>query len=194
MMNDFLIYFKLGLNHVLDLDGYDHVLFLIVLTVVYTFNEWKRALWLVTVFTIGHTISLTLSTYQVIAVKANLAELLVYVTILATALFNIFTAGKNSNKTKLAVLLIAALFFGLIHGLAFSNYFRTITSGVDSKLLPMLEFALGVETAQIIVVLGVLLLSFIFQTIFRFSKRDWIMVVSAIVLGVAIHIVDTNFL
>lgn len=194
MMNDFLIYFKLGLNHVLDLDGYDHVLFLIVLTVVYTFNEWKRALWLVTVFTIGHTISLTLSTYQVIAVKANLAELLVYVTILATALFNIFTAGKNSNKTKLAVLLIAALFFGLIHGLAFSNYFRTITSGVDSKLLPMLEFALGVETAQIIVVLGVLLLSFIFQTIFRFSKRDWVMVVSAIVLGVAIHIVDTNFL
>jgi hypothetical protein len=194
MMNDFLIYFKLGLNHVLDLNGYDHVLFLIVLTVAYTFNEWKRVFWLVTVFTIGHTLSLLLSTYGIIAVKADLAELLVYITILATALFNIFTAGKNSNKTKLVLLLIAALFFGLIHGLAFSNYFRTITSGVESKLLPMLEFALGVEVAQIIVVLVMLTLSFIFQTIFRFSKRDWIMVVSAIVLGIAIHIVDVNFL
>ena len=194
MMNDFLIYFKLGLNHVLDLNGYDHVLFLIVLTVAYTFKEWKRVFWLVTVFTIGHTISLLLSTYGVISVKANLAELLVYITILATALFNIFTAGKSSDKTKLVLLLVAALFFGLIHGLAFSNYFKTITTGVSGKLVPMLEFALGVEAAQIIIVLVVLVLSFVFQTIFRFSKRDWVMVVSSIVLGVAIHIIDVNFL
>lgn len=194
-MNEFWIYFKLGLNHVLDLNGYDHILFLIVLTVAYTFKDWKRVFWLVTVFTIGHTISLILSTYAVISVKANLAELLVYITIIATALFNIFTAGKHSNnKTKLVLLLVAALFFGLIHGLAFSNYFKTITSGVESKLLPMLEFALGVEAAQIIIVLIVLVLSFIFQTVFRFSKRDWVMVISSIVLGVAIHIVDVNFL
>jgi hypothetical protein len=194
MMNDFWIYFKLGLNHVLDLNGYDHVLFLIVLTVAYTFKDWKRVFSLVTVFTIGHTISLTLSTYGVISVKANLAELLVYITILATALFNIFTAGKNNNKTKIVLLLIVALFFGLIHGLAFSNYFKEITTGLESKLLPMLEFALGVEAGQIIVVLVVLVLSFIFQTIFRFSKRDWVMVVSSIVLGIAIHIIDINFL
>lgn len=193
-MNEFWIYFKLGLNHVLDLNGYDHILFLIVLTVAYTFKDWRRVFWLVTIFTVGHTISLTLSTYGVISVKANLAELLVYITILATALFNIFTAGKNINKTKLVILLVAALFFGLIHGLAFSNYFKQITAGLDSKLLPMLEFALGVEAGQIVVVLVMLVLSFVFQTVFRFSKRDWIMVISAIVLGIAIHIIDSNFL
>jgi len=193
-MNDFLLYFKLGLNHVLDLNGYDHILFLIVLTVAYTFKDWKRVFWLVTVFTIGHTISLTLSTYSVISVKSNLAELLVYITILATALFNLFTAGKNNNKTKLVLLLVAALFFGLIHGLAFSNYFKVITNGVNRKMIPMLEFALGVEAAQIIIVLIVLILSFIFQTVFRFNKRDWVMVISAIVLGIAIHIVDVNFM
>ena len=193
-MNEFWIYFKLGLNNVLDLNGYDHILFLIVLIVAYTFKDWKRVFWLITVFTIGHTISLILSTYGVISVKANLVELLVYITIVITALFNIFTAGKNNNKTKLVLLLVAALFFGLIHGLAFSNYFKVITSGISSKLLPMLEFSLGVEAGQIIVVLVVLILSFIFQTIFRFSKRDWVMVISAIVLGIAIHIIDTNFI
>jgi ABC-type nickel/cobalt efflux system permease component RcnA len=193
-MNTFWTFFELGRTHVLDANGYDHILFLIVLTVAYTFNEWKRALWLVTVFTIGHTISLTLSTYGVISVKPSLAEMLVYATIIATALYNIFTAGKNNNKTRIAILLISALFFGLIHGLAFSNYFKVISSGYNDKLLPLLEFALGVEVAQIIIVIVVLAFSFVFQTIFRFSKRDWVMVISAIVLGVAFHVVDVNFL
>jgi hypothetical protein len=193
-MNTFWTFFELGRTHVLNANGYDHILFLIVLTVGYTFNEWRRVFWLVTVFTVGHTISLILSTYNVISVQASLAEILVYVTIIATALFNIFTAGKNNNKTKIAILLIAALFFGLIHGLAFSNYFKVISSGYTDKLLPLLEFALGVEVAQIIVVIVVLAFSFVFQTVFRFSKRDWVMVISAIVLGVAFHIVDESFL
>ncbi|AXG69141.1 HupE / UreJ protein [Kordia sp. SMS9] len=193
-MSDFWIFFKLGLNHVLNFDGYDHILFLIVLVVAYVFKDWKRVFWIVSVFTIGHTISLALSTYNVISVRVNTAELLVYVTIIATALYNIFTAGKNNNKTKIVILLVVALFFGLIHGLAFSNYFKEMTNGIESKLLPMLEFALGVEAAQIIIVLVVLLLSFVFQTVFRFSKRDWVMVVSSIVLGIAFHIVDANFL
>ncbi len=193
-MNEFWIYFKLGLNHVLDLNGYDHILFLIVLTVAYTFKDWKRVFWLVTVFTIGHTISLILATYGAVSFGANAIELLVYITIVITALYNIFTAGKSNNKTKIVLLLIAALFFGLIHGLAFSNYFKQITTGLESKLLPMLEFALGVESGQIIVVLVMLVLSFIFQTVFRFNKRDWVMVISAVVLGIAIHIIDINFI
>lgn len=193
-MNEFWIYFKLGLNHVLDLNGYDHILFLIVLTVAYTFKDWKRVFWLVTVFTIGHTISLILATYGAVSFGANAIEFLVYITIVITAIFNIFTAGKNIDKTKITLLLVAALFFGLIHGLAFSNYFKQITSGISGKLVPMLEFALGVEAAQIIIVLVMLVLSFIFQTVFRFNKRDWIMVISSIVLGIAIHIIDVNFI
>ncbi|MBC8754241.1 HupE/UreJ family protein [Kordia sp. YSTF-M3] len=193
-MNEFLTFFKLGLNHVLDLSDYDHMLFLLVLTVAYTFKDWKRVFWLVTVFTIGHTISLILATYGAVSFSENAIRLLIYITIVITALYNIFTAGKTSNKTKIVLLLVAALFFGLIHGLGFASHFKFITSGFESKLLPMLEFALGVEAAQIIIVLVVLVVSFIFQTIFRFNKRDWIMVISAIVLGIAIHIIDMNYI
>ncbi|WP_420571428.1 HupE/UreJ family protein [Kordia sp.] len=186
-MNEFWIYFKLGINHILHIEGLDHILFLVVLVIAYTFKDWKKVLWLVTAFTVGHTLSLILSTYGAVKVNGAIVEFFVLVTIFLMALYNVFTAGKNTNKVKSVILLISALFFGIIHGLAFAKDFKSmITAGVDSKLLPLLEFTLGIEVAQIIVVLVVLIISFIFQTIFRFSKRDWVMVVSAIVIGVLI--------
>lgn len=182
-MSSFWLYFELGYHHVLDIQAYDHVLFLIVLSVAYTFNEWKRVFWLVTVFTIGHSLSLMLSVYDVVKVKADLVEFLIPITILVTAGFNVFTAGNSKQKGKLGLLFFMTLFFGTIHGLGFSNYFKQIAAISDTKFLPLLEFALGIETAQLIIVLVVLILSFIFQTVFRFSKRDWVMVISAIVIG-----------
>lgn len=193
-MSQFWFYLKLGLTHVLDLNAYDHILFLIVLTVAYTFKDWKRVLWLVTIFTIGHTISLVLSLYGVVKVNAKLIEFLIPLTILIMAVYNIFTAGKNPGKAKKGLLLVSALFFGLIHGLGFSNYFKPIVASQESKILPLIEFALGVELAQVIIVLFVLLISFVMQTIFRFSKRDWVMVASAIVVGMVIPmLIDTKF-
>jgi hypothetical protein len=187
MVDLFLIYFKLGLHHILKIAGLDHILFLVVLIIAYTFKDWKRVLWLVTAFTVGHTLSLILSTYGAVKVNGNIVEFFVLVTIFLMALYNIFTAGKNTNKTKVIVLLISALFFGIIHGLAFAKDFKSmITAGIDDKLLPLLEFTLGIEVAQLIVVVVVLIISFLFQTIFRFSKRDWVMVISAIVIGVLI--------
>ena len=140
-MSQFWFYLKLGLTHVLDLNAYDHILFLIVLTVAYTFKEWKRVLWLVTLFTVGHTISLVLSLYGVVKVNAKLIEFLIPLTILIMAVYNIFTAGKNPGKAKKGLLLVSALFFGLIHGLGFSNYFKPIVASQESKLLPLIEFA-----------------------------------------------------
>ena len=119
-------------------------------------------------------------------VKSELVEFLIPLTILLTALFNLFTAGKKANSGKINVLYVATLFFGLIHGLGFSTYFRMISGNSSEKALPLLEFALGIEAAQIIVVSVVLLLGFIFQNIFRFSKRDWVLVISSIVIGFAI--------
>ena len=107
------------------------------------------------------------------------------VTILVTAASNILTfKGKTVSKSNIN--LVFALFFGLIHGLGFSNYFRMIIQDVDSKFLPLLEFALGIELAQVIIVLGILLISFAGQTVFKISKRDWVFIVSAIVLGITI--------
>ena len=186
MLDDFWFNLQYGINHVLDINAYDHVLFLIVLTVPYMFKDWKRILLLVSVFTLGHTLSLVLATYGVVSVSANLVEFLIPVTILIAALFNVFTSGKGAQKEKIGILFITTLFFGLIHGLGFAREFKMLVGQDDNKLLPLLEFALGIEIAQVIIVFMVLFLGFLCQTIFRFSKRDWIIVISAIVVGLVI--------
>lgn len=195
-MNEFLLYFNMGLKHVLDINAYDHVLFLIALMVPYTFNEWKRVFLLVSLFTIGHTLALFLSVFDIVRVKAEIVEFLIPITILITAVFHLFTAGKTSKKEAISFVSIITVFFGIIHGLGFSNYFKTIMMGSKTdKLLPLLEFALGIEAAQIIVVIIVLLLAYVVQTVFRFSKRDWALVLSAFVIGVVLPmIIGSEFL
>ena len=185
-MDDFLLYFKMGLNHVLDLAAYDHILFLIVLAVVFSFNQWKKVLWLVTLFTIGHSITLALSAYGVLKIKVDMIEFLIPVTIFITGLVNIFTA-KNSSSSKKNINLIFAVIFGLVHGLGFSNYFKMMVGKEESKLFPLLEFALGIEAAQIIIVLGILIIGTLLQNFFRVTKRDWILVCSSVVIGFAIQ-------
>lgn len=192
-MDQFWFYFKLGLTHVLDIHAYDHILFLVALTVPYTFKDWKSILWLVTIFTIGHTLALVLSTYGVVSVSTALVEFLIPVTILTTAVFNIFRAGKGARKEQYGLVFFVTLFFGLIHGLGFSNYFHIVIAEEQSKLLPLAEFALGIEAAQVITVMLVLILSFIIQSVFRFNKRDWILVISSVVVGVVIPMLFNTY-
>jgi hydrogenase/urease accessory protein HupE len=187
-MDDFLLYFKMGLNHVLDLAAYDHILFLIVLAVVFSFNQWKKVLWLVTLFTIGHSITLALSAYGVLKIKMDMIEFAIPVTIFITGLVNILTA-KNASSGKQNINLLFAVLFGLIHGLGFSNYFKMMVGKEENKLFPLLEFALGIEAAQIIIVLGILIIGTLLQNFFRVSRRDWILVCSSIVIGFAIQMI-----
>lgn len=189
-MSEFWIYFEKGLRHILNPYAYDHVLFLIALSVPYAFKDWKRLLLLVTIFTVGHTLALMLSVFGVIIIKGNLVEFLIPITILVVALFHLFTAGKSSKKESVSFVFFVALFFGIVHGLGFSNYFKTILVGSpQSKLLPLSEFAMGIEAAQIIVVFVVLIVSYIVQTFFRFSKRDWTLVMSSFIIGVVLPII-----
>lgn len=192
-MSDFWIFFKVGLEHVLDINGYDHLLFLIALTAPYVSKDWKKILILVSFFTLGHTLSLLLSVFNVVAVKAVLVELLIPITILITALFNIIMAGKSTKNGNMSFVASITVFFGIIHGLGFSNYFNSILPGKPlDKLAPLFEFALGIESAQIIVVLSVLILAFIFQTLFRFNKRDFTLIMSSFVIGVVIPLIIEN--
>ena len=192
MLENFWFNVEYGMNHVLDINAYDHVLFLIVLTIPYLFKDWKRVLILVSVFTLGHTLSLALAAYGAITISASLVEFLITLTILIVALFNVFTAGKGAKKEKIGVLFISTLFFGLIHGLGFGREFKMFIGSTESKLMPLIEFALGIEIAQVIIVFVVLFLGFVFQTVFRFSKRDWIMVVSSVVVGLVIPMLLNN--
>ena len=185
-MENFILYFKMGLYHVLDFSAYDHILFLIVLAVVFGFNQWKKVLWLVTFFTIGHSLTLGLSAYGILEMRMDIIEFLIPLTIFITGWINILSAKKRGIG-KENINLILALFFGLIHGLGFSNYFKMMIGREEDKLFPLLEFALGIEVSQITIVLGVLVLGSLLQNFFRVNKRDWVLVASSIVIGFSIQ-------
>lgn len=192
-MSEFWVYFQIGLHHVLDIQAYDHVLFMMALVLPFTFKDWKRLLFSVTLFTAGHTTALLLSVYEILVIKASIVELLIPITILSTAVFNLFTIGKSNRKENLNLIFLITLFFGIIHGLGFSNYFKTLLGGSsNSKLIPLLEFALGIEGAQITVVVAMLIVAYTVQSLFKFSRRDWILVGSAFIIGVVVHMIIEN--
>ncbi|NNL82443.1 MAG: HupE/UreJ family protein [Winogradskyella sp.] len=193
MLENFWFNVQYGINHVLDINGYDHLLFLMVLAVPYLFKDWKRVLILVSLFTLGHTLSLILGSFKVVNINSALVEFLIPLTIFIVAIYNVFTAGKfEKSSNKMSLLLLSTLFFGLVHGLGFAREFIMFAGKSDDRWLLLLEFALGIEIAQIIIVFIVLFLGFIGQTVFRFSKRDWIMVISALVAGMVIPMLLGN--
>lgn len=189
MLENFWFNVQYGINHVLDPNGYDHVLFLMVLAVPYVFKDWKRVLLLVSMFTLGHTVSLVLAAYDIVSVNGKLVEFLIPITILIAAIYNVFTAGKKERNTKISLLFFTTLFFGLIHGLGFAREFKMFAGPSENKVELLVEFALGIEIAQVIIVFVVLFLGFLCQTLFRFSRRDWVMVLSAIVIGLVIPMI-----
>ena len=187
-MDEFWIYLKLGLTHVLDVNAYDHVLYLIALVASYDFFRWKRVLWLVTIFTIGHTLSLVLAGYDILQVNMQWVEFLIPVSIIIASVYNLTIAGRRNQDNKKWLLYMVTLFFGLVHGFGFSSYFQMLAAKKDQILSMLIEFALGIELAQIIVVLMVLIIGFITKRAFRVAKRDWILVTSSLVIGMALPI------
>ena len=189
MLDSFLKFFELGLYHIVNFKSYDHILFLVVLTIPYLFKDWKRLLLLVSSFTLGHTLSLLLGVYDIVNLNVNVTEWLIPFTIIVMALYNIFTSGKSSKYSNPIVLFSVVLFFGFIHGLGFANAFESLVRPNESTLLSVLEFALGIELGQFIIVFCVLFFGFVGQTIFRFSVRDWVMVLSAVVIGLMLPLI-----
>ena len=186
MLDNFWFNVQYGINHVLDPRGYDHVLFLALIAVPYLFKDWKRLLLLVSMFTLGHTLSLILAAYDVVRVNGSLVEFLIPITILIAAIFNVLNAGKKTTTQKTGLLFFTTLSFGLIHGLGFAREFKMLVGQYEHKAMLLLEFALGIEMAQLIIVFVVLFLGFLLQTLFKLSRRDWIMVLSAIIIGLVI--------
>ena len=180
----FQLYLKLGIEHIADIQGYDHILFVAMLCAVYTFKEWKKVLILVTAFTIGHSLTLALATLNIISVSTAWVEFLIPVTIFITALGDLVTGkpGNVSAKVKYAL----ALFFGLIHGLGFSNYLRSLLGKNDSIILPLFAFNIGVELGQIMIVLCILILTALLLHLFRVKQRDWILILAGAGAGIAL--------
>jgi len=192
-MQDFWFYIKLGLEHVLDLGAYDHILFLAALAVPFTFKNWKKVLLLATVFTITHCLSLALSAYGILIMDVGLIEFLIPVTIFLTAVFNLIYAKSATEHKTILLHIIATAFFGLIHGFGFSNYFNMLMAGEEEKLGPLLGFATGIEISQLIVVLVVLSLTYLFQSVFGVKKTIFIVSASILVVLVTIPMLIATF-
>lgn len=170
-MGDFEYYLKQGFQHILDIEGYDHILFVIILCAAYELKHWKKILTLVTAFTIGHSITLGLVIFKLINIPSSLVELSIALTIFLSCLFNIFFSDKINNA-KVSYNYLLALIFGLIHGLGFSNYLSAIMMGIDDITTPLLSFNLGIELGQIQIVLQFIGLTYILQELgLRFKLR-----------------------
>jgi hypothetical protein len=186
-MSEFSLYFGLGKEHILDyFNGYDHILFVLALCAVYSVHDWKKILILVTAFTIGHSITLALATLEIISVKGELIEFFIPLTIFITACGNLFRSEKSVDKSNVQLNYVFALFFGLIHGLGFSNFLRSLLGKDHSIVSQLLAFNLGLELGQIIVVALFLAVSFILVDLAKVSRRDLKMVLSSAIAGIAL--------
>jgi hypothetical protein len=191
-MSLFKLYFTLGIQHIVDLKGYDHILFILTLCAVYTLSDWKRVLVLVTAFTLGHSLTLALATLDLVRIDTGLVEFLIPLTIFLTALANLFTPGLG-GRTLHALKYGAALFFGLIHGLGFSNYLRSLLGGERSMALPLFSFNLGIEVGQLLIVAAIMLLTWLLLGLFRVPKREWHLVLSGAGLGISLVLMIERF-
>lgn len=183
------IYFSLGLEHILDINGYDHILFVIALAVMYQLKEWRRVLILITAFTIGHSITLALSVMKIVSIPSNIIEFLIPVTILLTALHNIYRAFKNDTGLQSArISYVIALVFGFIHGMGFSNYLSALLGKEACIAGPLLMFNLGLELGQIVIVAAMVVLTFVVVRMAKQSHKRWKIGVSIAVAAVSIYL------
>lgn len=184
-MQDFWLYLSLGFEHIMDLAGYDHIIFVFALCLRYTFSDWKRIIVLITAFTIGHSVTLALSTLNYINVPAKWIEFLIPVTIIFTAISNI-RQKDFKFRTRFPPIYFLALFFGLIHGLGFSNYLKSLL-GKDSNIVPqLLAFNIGLEVGQLLIVALVLIVSLICISFLNFQRREYLLYGSGAVFGIAL--------
>lgn len=191
-MNDFFSNFILGIEHITDIEGYDHMLFLLTLCAPFFYKEWKQIFWLATAFTLGHSLTLALSAMEFVSVSSDLIEKLIPVTIMLTALGNIFQNREQGSALKIWQYLITSL-FGLIHGLGFSTYFKMMYDETSSRVLSLLAFNLGVEAGQLLIVALIFALLFVVIRLFKLPLRKWTVAVSALSFVIATYLLIDKF-
>jgi hypothetical protein len=193
-MSAFQLYFGLGMDHILDYaNGYDHIIFVVALCAVYLTRDWRQILILVTAFTIGHSITLALSTLRIISVNTGLIEFLIPLTIFITAFSNLFKKENSLSNSRIHINYLFAGFFGLIHGLGFSSYLRSILGKEENIVTPLLAFNLGLELGQIVIVALFMAAAFILVDLFGLNRRDWKMVISSAIAGMALVLMNEKW-
>ena len=198
MISEFLVYLRLGFEHITDPGGYDHLLFVAALTAS-DLGRVRRLFWLVTAFTVGHSVTLALATLDLVRVDISLVEILIPLTILATAAVNAFSWGigrrppsledssvDEAVESETRVRYLLAVGFGLIHGLGFSTFLRAALGWEENILLPLLSFNVGLEIGQLAIVAVLSLIAVLLIRGLGLTRRAWVLGVSAITGGMAL--------
>lgn len=191
-MDEFQIFAKLGFTHITDLNGYDHILFIVALCATYRFSDWKQLLILVTAFTIGHSVTLALAVLNIIQVNSDLIEFLIPVTIVLTAIFNL-RKPTRAKKTFGSLAYWLAAGFGLIHGMGFSNYLRSLLGKSSDIVAQLFAFNIGLEVGQIVIVLLILLVGFIVTELIKIKHQNWSIWLSGLAAGAALVLVSQKW-
>lgn len=191
-MSDFLTFFQLGFQHITDVNGYDHILFVVALCAIFRLKDIKKVAYLVTAFTIGHSLTLALATLQLITYSTKFIEFLIPITIFFTCIINLFhkSAERSSQKEQSSSLRYPmAMIFGLIHGMGFSNYLRSLLGKEESIWQPLLSFNLGLEVGQLLIVAASLLFSTFMLDLLNVKKHDWNLILSSAVAGISLTLI-----
>lgn len=192
MGSEFFTYFRLGVGHIADLRGYDHILFIVALTAGYAARDWRKLLWLVTAFTLGHSVTLALATLDLVRVRGALIEVLIAVTIVATGLYGFLSRRGESAalpEHRQRILYAMAGAFGLIHGLGFSTFLRSVLGSEQSLAWPLFAFNVGLEVGQLAIVLGILAVGAIVCDLGGLRRRHWAMGLSVVTALVGVQMI-----
>jgi hypothetical protein len=187
-MSQFWFYFGLGKSYIMDINSVQHILFVVAVCAVYLLKDWRKVLILLLFFTFGYSLTLILTALNVINVKPELIRYLIPVTIFITAFSNILKKQSTYYKKNLQSNYFLAMFFGLIHGVGFAHYLKNILVGGKPTVTQLLAYNLGIELAHIIIIFLFLLASYIFVNLINVSRRDWNLVISSGIAGIAITI------
>lgn len=183
-MSDFGFYFKLGWEHIISKNALDHQLFILALAAIYLLKDWRQVLILVTAFTIGHSITLALSVFDIIRFSSKWVEFLIPCTIVFTAIANLFQKKFTPKSVRINYFL--ALFFGLVHGMGFANSIRFMLASDQSIGWGLFGFNVGLEVGQIALVVTILLVVTMLVTLVKVNRRDWVIFSSGGVLGLSL--------
>ena len=189
MTSPFWVYLRLGFDHIIDWSAYDHLLFVVALVAIYLPRQWKHLLVLVTAFTVGHSVTLALATLRIVSIDTALVETLIPVTILLTAAANAVelrlerrpdgARGLRHRWTWRAKYALA-LIFGLIHGLGFSNFLRSLLGEEESILIPLFSFNVGLEVGQLLILTATLAVSAAVTRLTPITQPVWAILLSTL--------------
>ena len=183
-MNDFNLWFVTGLQHICNWRAYDHILFVATLCILFDLNEWKKLLALITAFTLGHSLTLVFSTFNFLKIPSAIIEILIPLTIIITCIHNmLFSKNSRAFNRRYYFLVLA---FGLIHGMGFSYFLKSMLGSEENTIGPLFFFNIGLEVGQIIIVVFILLISLFLHKAVQLKKQTFIFVVSGITLCVAL--------